>query len=94
MNLSVFSLNTIFRRKAWRTPMLFGISVAAELVFFALAKNPRTASPSQDCPAPAGPWDTLNAKAPLAKIVIRSKTDRFIFIPITFYHKNLFNPYC
>jgi len=53
--------------------MVFGISAAAELVFFALAKNPQTASPSQDCPALAGPWDSLNAKAPLAKIVMRSK---------------------
>jgi hypothetical protein len=60
-------------------PMIFGISVAAELVFFALAKNPRTASPSQDCPALAGPWDTLNTKAPLAKIVIRSKNRQVHF---------------
>jgi len=54
--------------------MIFRISVAAELVLFALTNRTQTASPSQDCPALAGPWDSLNAQAPLAKIVMRSKT--------------------
>jgi hypothetical protein len=40
MNLTVFSLRSIFRRKAWRTAKVFRISVAAELVAFALANAP------------------------------------------------------
>jgi hypothetical protein len=33
------------------TPMVFRIPVAAELIAFALAHAPQTASPSRDCPA-------------------------------------------
>ncbi len=56
------------------TPMIFRISVAAELALFALAKIAQTASPSQDCQPLGWPWDSLNAQAPLAKIDIRSKS--------------------
>ncbi|MDD5465710.1 MAG: hypothetical protein PHP73_05170 [Candidatus Omnitrophica bacterium] len=74
MNLSVFSLEVDFL-----TPMIFRISVAAELVVFALAKTTQTASPSQDCQPKGWPWDALNAQAPLAKIDTRSKmTGSFI----------------
>ena len=58
------------------TPMFFRISVAAELVAFALANAPQTASPSQDCRPLGRPWDSLNAQAPLAKTSIRSQTEQ------------------
>ncbi len=56
------------------TPMIFRISVAAELTPRALALGAQTASPSQDCRPLGRPWDSLNAQAPLAKIDIRSKS--------------------
>jgi hypothetical protein len=60
--------------------MIFRISVAAELMVFALAKTTQTASPSQDCQPLGWPWDTLNAQAPLAKNrhSLENATDSFI----------------
>jgi len=55
------------------TPMVFRVSVAAELALFVLTKRAQTASPSRDCRPLGRPRDSLSAQAPLAKIVIRSK---------------------
>jgi hypothetical protein len=58
--------------------MIFRISVAAELVLFALAKRTQTSSPSRYCRfAPSG--FPKMPKAPLAKTSIRSHLASCIF---------------
>jgi len=84
MNLTIFSLGVDFVPSG--PPMIFRISAAAELAFFAKAKKAQTASLSRDCPAvSSGPRDTRNARSSLAKIDTRSincqiHSDSFNFI--------------
>ena len=66
------------------TPKVSSILATAELGVFVLTNTPQTSSLSQYCLRLRRiHWDSQNAQAALAKIVIRSKTISFVilFIP-------------